>query len=131
MASGRDFDANDRDGSEPVVIVSTALAHRYFPNGDAVGRRLKLAGPVWLKIVGVAGDVRYREWQTARYDVYVPFQQRAQHLIAIRPRGALAVAVVSGGIRIAHGIEPGYGLVLGVCLRGQEAVDDFLFPNGV
>jgi hypothetical protein len=53
-------------------------------------------------------------------------QQRAQDVIAIRPRGALAVAVVSGGIRIAHGIEPGYGLVLGVCLRGQEAVDDFL-----
>lgn len=79
IAAGRDFDSNDRAGTEPVAIVSAALAHRYFPNGDAVGRLIKLAGPTWLKIVGVVADVRYREWQTARYDIYVPFQQRAQH----------------------------------------------------
>jgi ABC-type antimicrobial peptide transport system permease subunit len=29
--------------------------------------------------VGVAADVRYREWDAARFDIYIPFQQRAQH----------------------------------------------------
>ena len=33
----------------------------------------------WLTVVGVSSDVRYREWETARYDIYIPFEQRTQH----------------------------------------------------
>jgi hypothetical protein len=33
----------------------------------------------WTRIVGIAADVRYREWDAARFDIYTPFQQRAQH----------------------------------------------------
>ena len=79
VVAGRDFDSNDRAGTRPVVIVSNGFARRYFPRG-ATGRRIRLsANAPWLEIVGVAADVRYREWDAARYDIYVPFQQRAQH----------------------------------------------------
>jgi predicted permease len=78
LIAGRDFDNNDRASTEPVAIVSAALARRYFPQG-AVGQRIRLASPAWLKIVGVAADTRYREWEKARFDIYIPFQQRAQH----------------------------------------------------
>jgi len=33
----------------------------------------------WLTVVGVVGDVRYREWEAARPDFYIPYTQRSQH----------------------------------------------------
>ena len=56
----------DREGSEPVVIVSQSLAQRMFPNQDAVNRHLMWTDPVMKfidistaprRIVGVAADV--------------------------------------------------------------------------
>jgi putative ABC transport system permease protein len=83
MLAGRDFSVDDRTGAEPVVIVSAALARRYWPGQEAVGRRIKLARPdgkaPWLKVVAVVTDVRYREWENSRLDIYIPFQQRAPH----------------------------------------------------
>ena len=83
MAAGRDFGADDRTGTAPVAIVSAALARRYWPGEQAVGKRIKLSRPdgkaPWLTVVGIAGDVRYREWESARYDIYIPVEQRAQH----------------------------------------------------
>jgi len=83
VLGGRDFNPLDRTGSEPVAIVSHALARRYWPGQDAVGRRLKLGGPdskaPWLKVVAVVADVRYREWENSRFDIYIPVEQRAQH----------------------------------------------------
>jgi putative ABC transport system permease protein len=79
LIAGRDFNSDDRAGTTPVAIVSGALARRYFPSG-AVGQQIRLSPRApWLQIVGVAADVRYREWDTTRFDIYIPFQQRAQH----------------------------------------------------
>ena len=48
------------DGNDAIVI-SKALATRYWPNGDAVGRGLKLfANGQWETVVGVVGDVEGR-----------------------------------------------------------------------
>jgi putative ABC transport system permease protein len=83
LAEGRDFGSGDRAGTAPVAIVSSALVRRYWPGQPAVEKRIKLARPdakaPWLTVVGVVSDVRYREWESARYDIYIPLQQRAQH----------------------------------------------------
>ena len=56
---GRAFDAHDRDGAEPVAIVSQGLARRHCGAEDPVGRRISSdRGQTWARIVGVAGDVR-------------------------------------------------------------------------
>jgi len=66
LMAGRDFNANDRRGSEPVVIVSQSVAQRMFPNQDAVNRHVMWTDPVMKfidvspgprRIVGVAADV--------------------------------------------------------------------------
>jgi putative ABC transport system permease protein len=58
MVRGRDFDGTDRDGSLPVVIVDETLARRFWPDGDAIGKRIETTGDrVWLTIVGVVGAV--------------------------------------------------------------------------
>ena len=63
LHAGRDFNAEDRRGSEAVVIVSQTLAQRLFPNGDALNRRMWWTDPYFgpkpfpRRIVGVVGDV--------------------------------------------------------------------------
>jgi putative ABC transport system permease protein len=62
MIAGRDFTDDDREGSEPVVIVSQSIAQRLFPNGDAMNRKLWWTTPVFgqprpRRIVGVVADV--------------------------------------------------------------------------
>jgi len=60
LKQGREF--NERDtGAEKVVIINEGMARRFWPDGDAVGKRIKVGPPQnepWLTIVGVAGDVK-------------------------------------------------------------------------
>ena len=61
LVEGREFAATDRADSERVVIVNELFAHKYYPNQDAVGKRLRLnsaEGP-FAEIVGVAKQGKY------------------------------------------------------------------------
>ncbi len=59
LLQGRRFTLADRNGSQLVVLVSKATAHRYWPDRNPIGRRLR---PVWetewRTIVGVVDDVK-------------------------------------------------------------------------
>jgi putative ABC transport system permease protein len=63
LLEGRTFTAQDHWDSPPVIVISQELARRYFPNGDAIGRRLETG---WRReghtlggeIVGIVGDVK-------------------------------------------------------------------------
>ena len=57
---GREFTLQDAIDTPPVAIISQALAEKYFPNDDPVGRTLIMGsfGDTPHTIVGVAGDVR-------------------------------------------------------------------------
>ena len=59
---GRAF--TEAEDAEPrhVIIVSESFAHRFFPDQDPIGKRLKVfmaEDPAWCEIVGIVGDVRY------------------------------------------------------------------------
>ena len=65
LLTGRDFTTRDRAGAPGVVIVSQKLAHRLWPNENAVGKTI--AWPDWngprrppFKVIGVAADSKYR-----------------------------------------------------------------------
>ena len=57
---GREFTLQDAADTPPVAIISAALAAKYFPNEDPLGRTLLMRsfGDTPHTIVGVAGDVR-------------------------------------------------------------------------
>jgi predicted permease len=80
IKAGREFTDLDTDQSPPAVIISETMARSLFaPGVDPLGKRIRLGtsspdGP-WLTIVGIAGDVRYRELQDIRFDIYVPLAQ--------------------------------------------------------
>ena len=78
IVEGRAIDGRDRIGTHPVCMVSASFARKYFPNGGAVGRRVRRAGAtiVWMEIVGVAGDVRDVGLVTVPLPMlYVPYLQ--------------------------------------------------------
>jgi putative ABC transport system permease protein len=83
---GRTFDDRDTAGVTPVVVVSEALAHRYWPGQDAVGKRIRTPMPsppyaqTWMTVVGVTAPTRYRELQASRYDVYMSYLQSDEGL---------------------------------------------------
>ena len=62
VLEGRDFSWNDTPQAQPVVIVNEAMAKRYWPGEDALGKRFHQAGPddkvPWMSIIGVVANVR-------------------------------------------------------------------------
>lgn len=79
IIKGRLFTDADREGAAPVAIVSGALARQFWPNDDAVGKRIgyPFASP-WITIVGVVPDVRLDSLRdTSAMAVYIPFAQRS------------------------------------------------------
>src|SRR5262249_7414924 len=44
LASGRFFEATDVAGSPPVAVINEAMARRYWPGQDPVGRPIGIAG---------------------------------------------------------------------------------------
>ena len=71
IVSGRTFTDADRRGTRPVAIISQAMARRYWPDGDALGRVLRRPDPAEddLLIVGVASDINVRSLGEAPTDV--------------------------------------------------------------
>jgi predicted permease len=80
ISRGRGFDQRDKPTSPPVVIVNETVARRFWPDGDPIGKRIRLYYDNdphrWLSIIGVAGDVRYRgrDFEPVP-QVFVPYQQ--------------------------------------------------------
>jgi predicted permease len=60
LVGGRDFDERDREGSVAAVIVNATMARRLWPEGDAVGQRVRMGGlnseEPWRTVVGIVGD---------------------------------------------------------------------------
>jgi predicted permease len=82
ILQGRGFTAADREGAEPVAIISETLARRLWPQGDAVGQRIRPAEQadrnvlsVWRTVVGVARDARQTHRDIDLNDIYLPFMQ--------------------------------------------------------
>ncbi|HEV3484957.1 MAG TPA: FtsX-like permease family protein, partial [Vicinamibacterales bacterium] len=76
---GRDFGSSDRDGSERVVVINEALAAKFFPREDPIGRVLLTFDEQGERIIGIVGnaaEARLTDAQVpARYMLYehLPF----------------------------------------------------------
>ncbi len=95
LIQGRFFDATDDSGTTRVTLVNRAMAERFWPGQDPIGKRFRARSmewkdTPWLTVIGVVGNVRH--WgleQDAPVEHYVLYRQR--------PEFALAMAVVVRG----------------------------------
>lgn len=53
---GRGFEPSDREGSAPVVVINEALAAKFFPGEDPIGRVLQTFDDEGERIIGVVGN---------------------------------------------------------------------------
>jgi putative ABC transport system permease protein len=62
VKQGRNIDEHDTAMATPVALVNETFASKFFPHGNALGRRIRLergsGDNPWLTIVGVFKDVR-------------------------------------------------------------------------
>lgn len=104
LLTGRYLTSEDRPGAPPAVVVSKSLADRLWPDGEVLGRRVRLArgssSSDWHTVVGVVGDVRYGGPDSDPVPVvYRPYLQnpglQGMRLVltartAVDPRGVIA-----------------------------------------
>jgi putative ABC transport system permease protein len=103
---GRAFDERDVENSPPVVIISKALAKRYFGDQDPLGHRLKQSGPEndapFMEIVGVVDDVKY--WGlngNSDMAYYMPYTQNAAPVMHVIVRTDGPAARVAQDVQAA------------------------------
>ena len=79
IVKGRSFNEQDKADAPPVIMVNETLAKRYWPNGDAVGKRMRFGGPPeknpWITVVGIVRDVKHELTLAVTPDFYLPHAQ--------------------------------------------------------
>jgi len=76
LQAGREFTDADKAGSPNVVIVNQALARRYWPNQNPIGKHIVLGRQPASEVVGVAIDVKNRSLALdPQVQLYFPFSQ--------------------------------------------------------
>ena len=102
LLRGRFLGPQDGLRSAPVAVVDEVFARTYFPDGEAVGRRIHLErGTQPVEIVGIVAHVK--QWgldaddqSSLRAQLYVPWTQAADGLISLLA-GGVGVTVRTEG----------------------------------
>ncbi len=100
---GRSFGEMDDASAVPVAVVSRAVADQYWTDGDAVGRRMRLAGSdSWYEIVGIASDVGATSGSEGPAEnVYLPHNQNTRRGMYVVARTTTELALAAGAVRQA------------------------------
>jgi putative ABC transport system permease protein len=78
LLRGRDLTRHDVAGSTPVIIVNQAMANKFWPNEDAMGKRIFFSrnNPKLYEIVGIVGNVKHRGLDLEdKPEIYIPALQ--------------------------------------------------------
>jgi putative ABC transport system permease protein len=87
------------------VIINDALAKKYWPNEDALGKRITFSDPrkpdpKWLTIVGIVRSIRHRGLDLdPAPEYYVPLAQRAESSMILAVRGGQDPRTLTAAIR--------------------------------
>lgn len=75
LRRGRLFEAADRDGAAPVLLINEAVARAFFPNEDPLGRSVKV-NDADRTIVGIVGDIHQTSLESDPLpEIYIPLAQ--------------------------------------------------------
>ena len=97
LLRGRLFSDLDDEKAPQVAVINEAMARMYWPNADALGKRLKLrpAEPAWITVIGVIADARTESLAGASVpQLYLSAYQTRDKELAIFLRGQLNVAAL-------------------------------------
>jgi putative ABC transport system permease protein len=111
MREGRALTDADVEHGTQVMVINEAMARRVWPNGDAVGQRVRMGGTtdsLYRTIVGVVADIRHRGLDAdPRPEIYLPHAQwpngggTAQSTMYVVVRSARDPRALAGDVRRA------------------------------
>ena len=119
LIAGRAFNEHDLRTSLLVVVVDAQMANTLWPNGDAIGQRVRVGGAdstlPWFTIVGVVGRVKQDALDTdprmAMYFAHSQSTGRAMNVVARASGGPEQLAgAVRAAIRTVDPDLPIYGV---------------------
>jgi predicted permease len=91
LIQGRTLNADDKEGTPLVAVVNQKLANHFWPNGDVIGRRLRVGTPQtktpWVTIVGVVETTKMNALDAPDHEqVYVSSPQFLSMLGPFAPK---------------------------------------------
>ena len=106
LLSGRVF--VQEDWKLQNIIINQTMARRYWPNGDAIGKRLNLCSlapkPCWFPIVGIVGNVHQFGLEAGpTYDLYYSAGWTEHMVVRTEVDPASLVTAIT---RVVHTIDP-------------------------
>jgi putative ABC transport system permease protein len=112
LLRGRSFTESDEDGKPLVAIIDESTAHKYWPTGDALGRRVRFRrDPTkpWATIVGIVNDIKSDGLDIdGAPHIYVSTYQDSTKRLSVVLRTSLAASALEPQIRREiQGIDPG------------------------
>jgi predicted permease len=112
LLRGRSFTEGDEDGKPLVAIIDESTAHKYWPTGDPLGRRVRFGkDPTkpWTTIVGIIRDIKSDGLDIDGVPhIYVSVYQDDSKQVSVVLRTSLPAALLEPQIRHEiQSIDPG------------------------
>jgi predicted permease len=131
VTEGRGLEPSDREGSEPVVVVSDGAARRFWPDQDPLGKEIRPAqGDQTFRVAGVARDTKVaRLGERSEPLFYFPRAQypRRSSQLWLVARGSKPAAETVGALRrLTRELDPDLVVVQAKTLEDQLALTLFL-----
>jgi len=109
LLQGRDFQDSDTSKTTLVAIIDEPLARRFWPQGDAIGKRIETSGDrEWMTIVGIVGDVKH--WslmERPEEELYVPLaQQPARNFVFVARVESERPPTIAGLRDVLYAVDP-------------------------
>ena len=123
VVAGRNFAAHE---SQLVAIVDENVANKYWPDGSALGQRVRSAvGPAgeWYTIIGVVPAVKHGSLTdtAVKETIYWHYEQRPQSAVVLALRTVVAPAQLAGPVNAAIvALDPG------VAPYNAQTMDDLI-----
>jgi predicted permease len=113
LIGGRFFSQTDTDTSQKIVLIDEKMSKRFWPHGDAIGKRVRPGGNTpanknpWFTVAGVVGVVKqYGLDLDTRMVVYFPAMQNVSNSMYIVARTTSDPVALAGSIvREIHAID--------------------------
>ncbi len=126
---GRTLDASDRAASPRVTVINERMADVLWPNGSALGARIRVNSAGWMTVAGIVADMRQDLVRAPAPEMYVPHAQDPLSgmtlLVRTKSDPLAAAPAVRGEIRALDPLLP---------LASIQSIEDVIagyFPDSI
>ena len=108
IVKGRTFTRQEDSEGKPVLLIDENLARQFWPNEDAVGKRIKYDSPNWHEVIGVVKEVKsFGSEARPLIKIYTPMGRAALQnpVLSVRATNIQAQSLVTVITREIHTLD--------------------------